>query len=200
MGRRPAAPLRCIGQPSDVEAGPCSPPRCSEIGRMTARRWQSVPPTREYETSCSTWRARGRGWLSRRRSGNAELPPKPMGKEGADRGSPEGHAASRLTAGASEFLKLSPTDSAIPAVSRHCLPPPSSSLLEQDGSLGVLHILIQADTGAALPQDARQRSLPLRQMPRGEPTTALVARHPAHRHSCDGQHIQFPAPHPTSAL
>jgi hypothetical protein len=27
-----------------------------------------------------------------------------------------------------------------------------------------------------------------------------VARHPAHRHSCDGQHIQFPAPHPTSAL
>src|SRR3954467_532173 len=49
MGRRPAAPLRCIGQPSDVEARPCSPPRCSEIGRMTARRWQSVPPTREYE-------------------------------------------------------------------------------------------------------------------------------------------------------
>src|SRR6185312_14914372 len=75
MGRRHLLPLPHSASDNRLTViEPCLPPRCAEIVRTIVSGWPSALPTRECETSCLTWRAHGRGWLWRRRSGDAIAP------------------------------------------------------------------------------------------------------------------------------
>jgi hypothetical protein len=78
---------------------------------------------------------------------------------------PQSSSASHFTAGAAEFLELEPVRRPFRPVTRsqalrhNPLGTELASVLEYQGALGMLQVLVQAHAVAALVQDARQRRL-----------------------------------------